>query len=56
MQSQYYNQPHRPMRMFVYLVGRKPSKGEIWIACDNRGNKLTVIYNIKSNFIGYRPH
>jgi hypothetical protein len=35
-----YNQPHTPVRVFTYLVGRDASNAEEMrtIACSNKGN------------------
>ena len=37
-----YNWPHKPVRVFTYLIGNGKSKEEDMktIACNNKGNKL----------------
>ena len=36
---QEYNQPHKPVRVFTYLIGREISDLEAakWMACENKG-------------------
>ena len=35
-----YNSPHKPVRVFTYLIGREISdlKAANWMACTNKGN------------------
>ena len=37
---QEYNQPHKPVRVFTYLIGREISDLDAakWMACENKGN------------------
>ena len=39
-----YNSPHKPVRVFTYLIGREISdlKAANWMACTNKGNKITI--------------
>ena len=36
---QEYNQPHKPVRVFTYLIGREISDLDAakWMACENKG-------------------
>jgi hypothetical protein len=38
-----YNSPHKPVRVFTYLIGREISdlKAANWMACTNKGNMTT---------------
>jgi hypothetical protein len=38
---QEFNQPHKPVRVFTYLIGREISDLDAakWMACDNKGEK-----------------
>lgn len=36
-----YNWPHRPVRVFTYLIGDSSSSTDIfWMACANKGNPI----------------
>lgn len=37
---QEYNQPHKPVRVFTYLIGREISDLDAakWMACENKGD------------------
>ena len=39
---QEYNQPHKPVRVFTYLIGREISDLDAakWMACENKGASL----------------
>lgn len=40
-----YNFPHRPVRIFTYLVGKDTSSASElhWMACANKGNKYEIL-------------
>jgi len=48
---QEYNEPHKPVRMFTYLIGREISDLEAakWMACNNKGyfTHVTTLAEVK---------
>lgn len=53
-----YNWPHRPVRMFTYLIGKDTSSATDmhWMACANKGKTLCGVVLFKINhpiFAGY---
>jgi hypothetical protein len=49
--AQEYNEPHKPVRMFTYLIGREISDLEAakWMACNNKGyfTHVTTLAEVK---------
>ena len=49
---QEYNQPHKPVRVFTYLIGREISDLDAakWMACENKGASLHLFRSIKMSY------
>ena len=43
---QEYNQPHKPVRVFTYLIGREISDLDAakWMACENKGSSSAYLF------------
>ena len=43
---QEYNQPHKPVRVFTYLIGREISDLDAakWMACENKGGSVYLFW------------
>merc|ERR1711892_1503783 len=56
---QEYNQPHKPVRVFTYLIGREISDLEAakWMACENKGyfTHVTTLAEVKEQVLKYIP-
>ena len=56
---QEYNQPHKPVRVFTYLIGREISDLEAakWMACENKGyfTHVTTLAEVKEQVLKYVP-
>lgn len=40
-----YNWPHRPVRVFTYLIGDSSSSNEMYtMACSNKGSVIRMFY------------
>merc|ERR1712079_538948 len=56
---QEYNQPHKPVRVFTYLIGREISDLEAakWMACENKGyfTHVTTLAEEKEQVLKYIP-
>ena len=56
---QEYNQPHKPVRVFTYLIGREISDLEAakWMACENKGyfTHVTTLSEVKEQVLKYIP-
>merc|ERR1712226_1233164 len=56
---QEYNQPHKPVRVFAYLIGREISDLEAakWMACENKGyfTHVTTLAEVKEQVLKYIP-
>ncbi|XP_040571672.1 voltage-dependent calcium channel subunit alpha-2/delta-3 isoform X36 [Lepeophtheirus salmonis] len=54
-----YNMPHKPVRVFTYLIGREISdlKAANWIACQNKGyfTHVTTLAEVKEQVLKYIP-
>merc|ERR1719342_1098299 len=54
-----YNEPHKPVRVFTYLIGREISDLEAakWMACDNKGyfTHVTTLAEVKEQVLKYIP-
>jgi len=54
-----YNQPHKPVRVFTYLIGREISDLEAakWMACENKGyfTHVTTLAEVKEQVLKYIP-
>jgi len=54
-----YNMPHKPVRVFTYLIGREISdlKAANWMACSNRGyfTHVTTLGEVKEQVLKYIP-
>ena len=46
-----YNSPHKPVRVFTYLIGREISdlKAANWMACQNKGKDKDGVWKIFNN-------
>ena len=57
---QEYNQPHKPVRVFTYLIGREISDLDAakWMACENKGASAYLFWDkVSYAFIsGYFTH
>ena len=57
---QEYNQPHKPVRVFTYLIGREISDLDAakWMACENKGASAYMFWDKVSNALisGYFTH
>ena len=44
---QEYNQPHKPVRVFTYLIGREISDLDAakWMACENKGASVHLLFH-----------
>merc|ERR1719412_2774650 len=53
------NQPHKPVRVFTYLIGREISDLEAakWMACENKGyfTHVTTLAEVKEQVLKYIP-
>ena len=56
---QEYNQPHKPVRVFTYLIGREISdlQAAKWMACENKGyfTHVTTLAEVKEQVLKYIP-
>jgi len=56
---QEYNQPHKPVRVFTYLIGREISDLDAakWMACENKGyfTHVTTLAEVKEQVLKYIP-
>merc|ERR1712096_596737 len=54
-----YNSPHKPVRVFTYLIGREISdlKAANWMACQNKGyfTHVTTLVEVKEQVLKYIP-
>merc|ERR1719342_572429 len=54
-----YNQPHKPVRVFTYLIGREISdlQAAKWMACENKGyfTHVTTLAEVKEQVLKYIP-
>merc|ERR1719481_1167503 len=54
-----YNQPHKPVRVLTYLIGREISDLEAakWMACENKGyfTHVTTLAEVKEQVLKYIP-
>ena len=56
---QEYTQPHKPVRVFTYLIGREISdlQAAKWMACENKGyfTHVTTLAEVKEQVLKYIP-
>ena len=55
---QEYNQPHKPVRVFTYLIGREISDLDAakWMACENKGTSAKKDLPSHASLSGYFTH